>query len=182
MIEGAGITSSPCCPRRFHTICFVKYIVTLDFDPINCPCGNNLYTAHTIHESDSEDVTDILNNAEAREEIKRIKKKATDTNKKRLALTKLLSEKKQIFKETAAPHLTALDTIIKSEKAAIRQESVYKQYGNGHRTYVKARREFKRKYNLRWHGMRQIFGWPSAYSRINTCGNYMLSRIFRVRM
>jgi len=154
----------------------------LDHNQITCTCGNNLYTIPLTHESDIDNVTPLLENTETREEIKQVKKKATDARKKRLALSKLLREKKQIFKEISEPYFTPLNQIIKSEKALVRDNQAYKEYNNAHRAYVKARRDFKEKYNLRWNGMSQIFGWGGQYGNINTSGKYMLSRNFRLRI
>ena len=179
-----GMAQAPCCTRRFHTLCLVKHVVTLDLDhnQITCPCGNNLYTIPHNYESDTDDITPLLDNAEICQEIKQVKKKATDANKKRVALSKLLREKKQIFNEMAEPHLTALNQIISAEKASVRDNQAYKEYNNAHRAYVQARRQFKQKHNLRWNGMSQIFGWRGQYGNINTCGKYMLSRKFTLRI
>jgi hypothetical protein len=183
IVEGA-MAQMPCCTRRFHTLCLVKHVVTMDLDhnQITCPCGNNLYTIPYTHESDADDVTPLLENAEIRQEIKQVKNKATDARKKRVALSKLLREKKQMFNQMAEPHLTPLNQIIKTEKALVRENPVYKDYNNAHRAYVRARRHFKQKHNLRWNGMGQIFGWLGQYGNINTSGKYMLSRNFRVRI
>lgn len=180
MAEGT-IAAAPCCTRRFHTVCLVKRVVALDLyhDAITCPCGNNLYTVEHAEETD---ITPILENEEIREEIKEVKQKAKNANRARVSLAKLLREKKQIFKTVAAVHLTALEGIIKEEKATVRQNPVYKQYNNNHRAYVQARRAFKQKHGLDWNGMRQIFGCSWQHGVINTSGNYMIKYIFRVRL
>lgn len=170
--------TSPCCNRRFHTICLVKYTtaVAMDHYHINCPCGIDLYV---MPQSNHMATAELPTSTEALEEIKRIKVMAKKARKDRLALSKILREEKQVFKNATEPHITAIKHMIKAQKASVISTGAYKDYRKSSLAYINKRRAFRTKHDLDWYGMRSIFGNPYD---INTRGLHILNRNFRVRL
>ena len=183
IIETEPKANVSCCTALYHTRCLIKHTSTIANNSyhsysmnIFCQCGVVLYSE--THEPIDPIVEPQLDTPEARGDIKDLKKKISAANKHRLALARLLREKKQEYGEATGHHLVALREITSMMKTCVKNTEEYKAHIRGFRSYTSARREFVQKYKVNSYIMRTIIKDSYRY-RLHTPMR-MLKRMLRI--
>jgi len=95
---------------------------------------------------------------QAREEIKRIREKLKERNKKRKLYMSHIRSKAIEYSAAILPHITALKLVKENTLSLMKSAPVAKEYKTAEMSYTRLKSIFKKKHSLSYTEMYSIFG------------------------
>jgi len=192
-VEGQATASVSCCTRVYHTACLVKKTIIetqnsnyYDVTIIKCGCQASIYQeVNQYYEAPSQvqpqDVSNFLETAENREEVKQIRRKNTIMNKSRIAFARFLRERKLPFKDALQPHIDSLKAVKRAEELNIKSSNEWKEYTKHYRNLTSSYKRFRDKHNFNINTIRELLGQSLRHRYYNRPAR-LLIRFLRTKV
>ena len=187
-LENTKTMAFPCCDRVCHSVCGIKMVAEKAYQShqVICLCGSVLYQGpysywNTSNEDGPDSATRVAEvRLQARDEIKRIREKLREKNKKRQLYMSHIRSKVIEYSAAVLPHITALKLVKENTLSLMKSAPVAKEYKAAEMSYTRLQSIFKKKHSLSYYQMRSIFGYDRR-SRWNNPDN-VIKRKFRIRV
>jgi len=185
---GAKIIQMPCCDLTYHSHCGIDRLFSGGYySNVECAgCGDHLhdspyYTSNSSLYSQEIQAGNALLEADAKLDMKKLKKKSREMSAARKELDKHLKEEFTAFQEAALPQLEAVKALKEARVNAIKQSPEYKAFNTKKMSFSQLFAKFQKKHpTIPRSCVRDKIGRTSFCYRYNS-SLMMMQRKFRLR-
>ena len=186
LLESDIKASTPCCENSVHVHCLIDLVANsvVHYHDALCFCGGIVHANsdnHFINNHGEPPANNLMGNAAAAADVKKIKKMIRERNKASTEFCKKVNEKHAEFLFEARTHLDIVKTVKDASVKAIQDSEEHKQYKKTLARVTFHSNRFMREYNVNNREFNRLVyrnGWPKWRSR----PKYIISRKFRFRL